>query len=84
MLLLGTIGIFYLSYLTRSCSPWETEVDPEIRAQLRLLDMKTATFGERHPGTGVTLSKLGGLCREAGRLEVGERRVLVEYDSLWP
>lgn len=46
------------------------EADPEIRAQLRVLDMKRATFGERHAGTRLTLGRLGGLCRMAGRLEV--------------
>lgn len=51
--------------------PWETEADPEIRAQLRVLDMKRATFGERHAGTHTTLGRLGGLCRAAGRLQVG-------------
>lgn len=33
--------------------------------------MKRATFGERHEGTHITLGRLGGLCRMAGRLEVG-------------
>lgn len=51
--------------------PWEAEADPEIRSQLRVLDMKRATFGERHEGTHTTLGRLGGLCRMAGRLEVG-------------
>ncbi|CAM9421771.1 unnamed protein product [Laminaria digitata] len=52
-----------------SMRPWETEADPAIRAQLRALDMKRATFGEKHTGTRITLGKLGGLCRAAGRLE---------------
>lgn len=33
--------------------------------------MKRGTFGERHMGTHTTLGRLGGLCRAAGRLEVG-------------
>ncbi|CAM9242923.1 unnamed protein product [Scytosiphon promiscuus] len=49
--------------------PWETEADPAIRSQLRALDMKRATFGNGHLGTHVTLGRLGGLCRAAGRLE---------------
>eukprot|EP00752_Nemacystus_decipiens_P004020 g3682.t2 len=49
--------------------PWETEGDPEIKSQLRLLDMKRLTFGERHAGIHTTLGRLGGLCRAAGRLE---------------
>eukprot|EP00903_Cladosiphon_okamuranus_P006591 g6439.t1 len=49
--------------------PWETEGDPEIKSQLRVLDMKRLTFGERHVGTHTTLGRLGGLCRAAGRLE---------------
>lgn len=51
--------------------PWETEGDPEIKSQLRVLDMKRLAFGERHAGTHTTLGRLGGLCRAAGRLEVG-------------
>lgn len=35
--------------------------------------MKRLTFGERHAGTHTTVGRLGGLCRAAGRLEVGER-----------
>lgn len=53
------------------CRPWGTETDPEIRSQLRALDMKRGTFGERYAGTHTTLGRLGGLCRAAGRLEVG-------------
>ncbi|CAM9388394.1 unnamed protein product, partial [Ectocarpus sp. 13 AM-2016] len=60
--------------------PWETETDPEIRSQLRALDMKRDTFGERHAGTHTTLGRLGGLCRAAGRLEdaKGHMQSLVE------
>ncbi|CAM9364932.1 unnamed protein product, partial [Ectocarpus fasciculatus] len=60
--------------------PWETETDPEIRSQLRALDMKRGTFGERHVGTHTTLGRLGGLCRAAGRLEdaKGHLQSLVE------
>lgn len=53
-------------------SSWETEANPNIRAQLRVLEMKMATLGERHEGTRTTLGKLGGLFREAGRLKVNK------------
>ncbi|CAM9418276.1 unnamed protein product, partial [Hapterophycus canaliculatus] len=60
--------------------PWETEADTAIRSQLRALDMKRCTFGIRHPGTRMTLGRLAGLCREAGRLEdaKGHLQSLVE------
>lgn len=62
---------FLPTALRVKCRPWETEADPEIKSQLRVLDMKRMTFGERHAGTHTTLGRLGGLCRAAGRLEVG-------------
>ncbi|CAM9282487.1 unnamed protein product, partial [Ectocarpus sp. 4 AP-2014] len=66
--------------------PWEAETDPEIRSQLRALDMKRCTFGERHAGTHTTLGRLGGLCRAAGRLEdaKGHLQSLVELLKAGP
>lgn len=43
--------------------------------------MKRATFGEKHAGTRITLGKLGGLYRAAGRLEVGAEQWKLKYEA---
>ena len=43
--------------------------------------MKRATFGEKHAGTQITLGKLGGLYRAAGRLEVGTEQWGLKHET---